>query len=222
MNKIYIYKAEVLKKREQLQDKVVNYVKLTRPEGLEEHWPKVGDIVNLYLHDNIIYMKHKVIGKQNDGIYIIETKPYGEEIKYDVKIENLKDEGLECLLHLPKDINDEVKGLSKLEKMDADLYKNLNVYLDINNKLFDYEHCVEVIKTDAIRAIKDAIKDNDFYVDTDNYSTIEIYTNEPLIEEVIDRDYDTNNGIIKIKGIIEKEFKIYRLIIRTNIYKKKE
>lgn len=220
MNKIYIYKAEVLKKREQLQDKVVNYVKLTRPEGLEEHWPKAGDIVNLYLPNDVFYMKHKVIGKQNDDIYIIETKPYGEEIKYDVKIENLKDEGLESLLDLPQYINYEVKGLPKLTNIDADIYKNLNVYLDISKKLFDYEHYDEAIKTDAIRAIKNAIKDNDFYIDTDNYSTIEVYTNEPLIEEVIDRYPDGER--LKFKGIIEKENKVYRLIIRTNIYKKVE
>lgn len=221
MNKIYIYKAEVLKKREQLQDKVVNYVKLNRPEGLEEHWPKDGDIVNLYLPNDVFYMKHKVIGKQNDDIYIIETKPYGEEIKYDVKIENLKDEGLECLLHLPQYINDEVKGLSKLTKIDADLNKSLMLYFDISkNLLFDYENFDEVIKTDVIRAIKNAIKYNDFYVDTDNYSTIEVYTNEPLIEEVIDKYPDGER--LKFKGIIEKENKVYRLIIRTNIYKKVE
>lgn len=220
VNKIYIYKAEVLKKHEKLQDKVVNYVKLTRPEGLEEHWPKAGDIVNLYLPNNVFYMKHKVIGKQNDDIYIIETKPHGEEIKYDVKIENLKYEGLECLLHLPKYINDEVKVLSKLTKMDADINKSLILYFDISKNLFYYENFDEVIKTDVIRAIKDVIKDNDFYIDTDNYSTIEVYTNEPLIEEVIDKYPDGER--LKFNGIIEKENKVYRLIIRTNIYKKNE
>lgn len=219
MNKIYIYKAEVLKKHEQLQDKVVNYVKLTRPEGLEEHWPKAGDIVNLYLPDDIFYIKHKIISKENNGIYIISLEPV-DALKYNVKIENLKDEGLECLLHLPQYINDEVKGLSKLTKMDADINKSLMLYFDISKNLFYYDNFDEIIKTDVIRAIKNAIKYNDFYVDTDNYSTIEVYTNEPLIEEVIDKYPDGER--LKFKGIIEKENKVYRLIIRTNIYKKVE
>lgn len=220
MNKIYIYKAEVLKKHEQLQDKVVNYVKLTRPEGLEEHWPKAGDIVNLYLPDDIFYFKRKIMSEGNNGIYVISLEPVNV-LKYNVKIENLKDEGLECLLHLPQYINDEVKGLSKLTKIDADLNKSLMLYFDISkNLLFDYENLDEVIKTDVIRAIKNAIKDNDFYVDTDNYGTIEVYTNEPLIEEVIDRYTDGER--LKFKGIIEEETKVYRLIIRTNIYKKVE
>lgn len=219
MNKIYIYKAEVIKKHEQLQDKVVNYVKLTRPEGLEEHWPKAGDIVNLYLPDDIFYIKRKIISKENNGIYIISLEPV-DVLKYNVKIENLKYEGLECLLHLPQYINDEVKGLSKLTKMDADINKSLILYFDISKNLFYYDNFDEVIKTDVIRAIKNVIKDNDFYIDTDNYSTIEVYTNEPLIEEVIDKYPDGER--LKFKGIIEKENKVYRLIIRTNIYKKVE
>ena len=219
MNKIYIYKAEVIKKHEQLQDKVVNYVKLTRPEGLEEHWPKAGDIVNLYLPDDIFYFKRKIMSEGNNGIYVISLE-HVDALKYNVKIENLKDEGLECLLHLPQYINDEVKGLSKLTKMDADINNSLMLYFDISKNLFDYENFYEVIKTDIIKAIKNAIKDNVFYIDTDNYSTIEVYTNEPLIEEVIDRYPDGER--LKFNGIIEEETKNYRLIIRTNIYNKKE
>lgn len=217
MNKIYIYEAEVLRKRVQFQDKVVNYVKLTRPEGLEEHWPEAGDIINLYFHDDIFYMKHKVIGKKNDGIYIVELGPV-DEIKYDVKVENLKDEGLESLLNLPRDINNEIKELSKLRMFDIDLDKSLNLYLDISKNIID-EHFYEFIKTQVIRAIKDKIKDIDVWVDPYHCGTIEVYTNEPCIEEVIDKDYNTNDGIIRFKGIIEREVKNYRLYVRTNIYK---
>lgn len=218
MKKIFIYEAEVLRKRVQFQDKVVNYVKLTRPEGLEEHWPEAGDIINLYFHDDIFYMKHKVIGKKNDGIYIVELRPV-DEIKYDVKVENLKDEGLESLLNLPIDINNEIKGLSKLTMADIDLDKSLNLYFDISKNIIDDEHFYEFIKRQVIRTIKDYIKDIDVWVDPYHCGTGEVYKNEPFIEEVIDKDYNANDGIIRFKGIIEKEFKNYRLYIRTNIYK---
>ena len=219
MKKIYIYEAEVLRKRVQLEDKFVNYVKLTRPEGLEEHWPMVGDIVNLYFHGDIFYMQHKVIGKQNDGIYIIELEPV-DEIKPNVKVENLKDERLESLLNLPKDISDEIKGLSKLTRADIGLDKSLSLYFDFGGRINDDDdRFYEFIKTQVIRTIKDYIKDIDVWVDPYHCGTIEVYTNEPCIEEVIDKDYNTNDGIIRFKGIIEKEVKNYRLYVRTNIYK---
>ena len=121
MKKIYIYEAEVIKKHVKLQDKVVNYVKLTRPEGLEEHWPDAGDIINLYFPGNVIYMKHKVIGKLKDGTYIIDLAPV--ELKYNVKIENLKDEGLEYLSLLPQDINDATKEYSMLSNKDLNSHQ---------------------------------------------------------------------------------------------------
>ena len=40
------------------------------------------------------------------------------------------------------------------------------------------------------------------------------------IEEIIDNDYNTDDGEIKIKGIIEEEAKIYKILIKTNICKK--
>lgn len=220
MNKIYIYEAEVIKKNVQLQDKVVNYVKLTRPEGLEEHWPDVGDIINLYFPGNVIYMKHKVIGKQKDGTYIIDLGPV--ELKYNVKIENLKDEGLEYLSLLPHDINDATKELSRLIKKDVDINKNLSLYFDFSGYLIDEKYCYEYIKQTSVNNIKKYIKDTDVYVDTDRMPEITVYKNEPYIEEIIDNDYNTDDGKLKIKGIIEEEAKIYKIIIKTNIYKKGE
>lgn len=220
MNKIYIYEAEVIKKNVQLQDKVVNYVKLTRPEGLEEHWPDAGDIINLYFPGNVIYMKHKVIGKQKDGTYIIDLTPV--ELKYNVKIENLKDEGLEYLSLLPHDINDATKELSRLIKKDVDINKNLSLYFDFSGYLIDEKYCYEYIKQTAVNNIKKYIKDADVYVDTDRMPEITVYKNEPYIEEIIDKDYNTDDGKINIKGIIEEEAKIYKIIIKTNICKKGE
>lgn len=220
MNKIYIYEAEVIKKNVQLQDKVVNYVKLTRPEGLEEHWPDAGDIINLYFPGNVIYMKHKVIGKQKDGTYIIDLTPV--TLKYNVKIEDLKDEGLEYLSLLPHDINDATKELSMLIKKDVDINKNLSLYFDFSGYLIDEKYCYEYIKQTAINNIKKYIKDADVYIDTDHMPEITVYKNEPYIEEIIDNDYNTDDGKLKIKGIIEEEAKIYKIIIKTNIYKKGE
>lgn len=220
MKKIYIYEAEVIKKNVQLQDKVVNYVKLTRPEGLEEHWPDAGDIINLYFPGNVIYMKHKVIGKQKDGTYIIDLAPV--ELKYNVKIENLKDEGLEYLSLLPHDINDETKVFSTLAKKNVDINKSLSLYFDFSGYLIDEKYCYEYIKQTAVNNIKKYIKDTDVYIDTDRMPEITVYKNEPYIEEIIDNDYNTDDGKINIKGIIEEEAKIYKIIIKTNIYKKGE
>lgn len=220
MNKIYIYEAEVIKKRVQLQDKVVNYVKLTRPEGLEEHWPDAGDIINLYFPGNVIYMKHKVIGKLKDDTYIIDLSPV--ELKYNVKIENLKDEGLEYLSLLPQDINDETKVFSTLAKKNVDINKSLSLYFSFSGYLIDEKYCYEYIKQTAVNNIKKYIKDTDVYVDTDRMPEITVYKNEPYIEEIIDIDYNTDDGKLKIKGIIEEEAKIYKIIIKTNIYKKAE
>lgn len=221
MKKIFIYEADAIKKRQKLGDKIVNYVKLTRPEGLEEHWPKAGDFINLYFPGNFIYMTHKVVKKYTDNIYIIELGPV-VEIKYNIKVENLTDEGLESLLHLPKDINDEIKRLSKLTRMDVDLNKSLNLYFDFSEKIIDDEFFYKHIKTQTIKTIKDCIKNIDVWIDPYYYGTVEVYTNEPYIEEVIDKDYNSKNGIIKFKGIIENEVKNYRLYVRTNIYKKGE
>lgn len=220
MNKIYIYEAEVIKKRVQLQDKVVNYVKLTRQEGLEEHWPDAGDIINLYFPGNVIYMKHKVIGKLKDDTYIIDLSPV--ELKYNVKIENLKDEGLEYLSLLPQDINDETKVFSTLAKKNVDINKSLSLYFSFSGYLIDEKYCYEYIKQTAVNNIKKYIKDTDVYVDTDRMPEITVYKNEPYIEEIIDIDYNTDDGKLKIKGIIEEEAKIYKIIIKTNIYKKAE
>lgn len=220
MNKIYIYEAEVIKKRVQLQDKVVNYVKLTRTEGLEEHWPDAGDIINLYFPGNVIYMKHKVIGKLKDDTYIIDLSPV--ELKYNVKIENLKDEGLEYLSLLPQDINDETKVFSTLAKKNVDINKSLSLYFSFSGYLIDEKYCYEYIKQTAVNNIKKYIKDTDVYVDTDRMPEITVYKNEPYIEEIIDIDYNTDDGKLKIKGIIEEEAKIYKIIIKTNIYKKAE
>lgn len=220
MKKIYIYEAEVIKKNVKLQDKVVNYVKLTRPEGLEEHWPDAGDIINLYFPGNVIYMKHKVIGKRKDGTYIIDLTPV--TLKYNVKIENLKDEGLEYLSLLPQDINDATKELSRLTKKDVDINKNLSLYFDFSGYLIDKEYCYEYIKQTSVNNIKKYIKDTDVYVDTDSIPEITVYKNEPYIEEIIDNDYNADDGKINIKGIIEEEAKIYKIIIKTNIYKKGE
>lgn len=220
MNKIYIYEAEVIKKNVQLQDKVVNYVKLTRPEGLEEHWPDAGDIINLYFHGNCIYVKHKVIGRQKNGTYIIDLTPV--ELKYNVKIENLKDEGLEYLSLLPQDINDETKVFSTLAKKNVDINKSLSLYFSFSGYLIDEKYCYEYIKQTAVNNIKKYIKDTDVYVDTDRMPEITVYKNEPYIEEIIDNDYNTDDGKLKIKGIIEEEAKIYKIIIKTNIYKKGE
>lgn len=219
MNKIYIYEAETLRKRVTFKNTIVNYVKLTRPEGLEEHWPKTGDFINLYHPGDIFYMRYKIIGKKNDDIYIVDFIS-DNEIKINVKIENLKDEGLESLLNLPRDISNEIEGLSKLTNEDVDLNKNLTSYADISKNIVDNEFFYEIIKTYFIKAIKDKIKDIDVWVDMDHYGNIEVYTNEPTIEEVIDKDYNTNEGIIKFKGIIEREVHIYRIVIKTNIYKK--
>lgn len=220
MKKIYIYEAEVIKKHVQLQDKVANYVKLTRPEGLEEHWPDAGDIINLYFPGNVIYMKHKVIGKLKDGTYIIDLAPV--ELKYNVKIENLKDEGLEYLSLLPQYINDATKEYSMLSNKDADLNKSLSLYFDFSGYLIDKEYCYEYIKQTSINNIKKYIKDTDVYVNTDRMPEITVYKNEPYIEEIIDNYYNTDDGKIKIKGIIEEEAKIYRILIKTNICKKGE
>ncbi len=218
MNKIYIYEGEVIKKRVQLQDKVVNYVKLTRPEGLDEHWPDDGDIINLYFHGNCVYMRHKIIGKITYDTYIIDLTPV--ELEYNVKIENLKDEGLEYLLLLPHDINDEYKKLSTLSKEYAELSKSLSVYFDVSGDLIDKEYCYEYIKQYSVNTIKKHIKDIDVYVDTDHMPELTVYKNEPCIEEIIYKDYNTDG--VKIKGIIDKEIKIYRIVINTNIYKKGE
>lgn len=220
MKKIFIYEIEeVVSKRQQLKDKVVNYVKLKRPTGLEEHWPEVGDIVNLYLPGKTVYIKHKIADKKKDGIYIIDLDPVYEYRKYNIKI-NLKDKGLESLLNLPEYINNEIKGLSKLTKMDADLNNSLGLYFDVSEDFIDNEHFYEFIKKQTIEAIKNKIKDIDVWVDPYHYGTVEVYKNEPLIEEVIDENYNTDEGIFEFKGIIEKEIYLYRIFIRTNIYKK--
>ena len=219
MNKIYIYEAEVIKARQNFKNTIVNYVKLTRPEGLEEHWPNVGDIVNLYFPGNIIYMKHKVIGKQNDGIYIIALGEV-DDPECNVKIDYLKDEILKSLLHLPEDINNEFKGVSKLTKEDIDLNKNLSLYFDISIDTNGENVFYKYVKTQVIKTIKDKIKNIDVWVDPDHCGDIEVYTNEPTIEEVIDKDYNANDGKFKFKGIIEKDIHLYRIIIRTNIYEK--
>lgn len=218
INKIYIYEAEVIKKRVQLQDNVVNYVKLTRPEGLEEHWPDAGDIINLYFPGNVIYMKHKVIGKRKDDTYIIDLAPV--ELKYNVKIENLKDEGLEHLSTLPQYINDEYKELPKLSNKDIGTNKNLSLYFDFSNDFIYDEFCYEYIKLQCIININKYIKDTDVYVDTDRMPEMTVYKNEPCIEEIIDKNYNTYSK--KFRGIIEKEIKIYRIFIITNICKKVE
>lgn len=62
--------------------------------------------------------------------------------------------------------------------------------------------------------------ENYVYVNTDRMPEITVYKNEPYIEEIIDNDYNTDDGKIKIKGIIEEEAKIYRILIKTNICKK--
>ena len=218
MKKIYIYEVEVLRKRIPFQDKVVNYVKLARPEGLEEHWPNVGDIVNLYTHGDIFYTRHKVIEKRKDDLYIIESTPVSWPCDINIKIDYLKEEGLEYLLKLPHDINDEIKGLSKLTRNDVNLDKSLNLYFEVNKRMSHIDGFYDVTKNYIIREIKDKIKDTDVWVDPYNFSKIELYTNEPAIEEAVDRM--SVDGFMKFKGIIEKEIKIYRIYIRTNIYKK--
>ena len=221
MKKIYIYEADVIKKRQKLGDKIVNYVKLTRPEGLEEHWPEPGDIVNLYLPGNIIYMSHKVVKKYKDNIYIIDLEEF-DDIKIDNKVDFLDDEGLKALLYLPRDINNEIEGLSKLSRSDVDLNKNLNLYFDFSYDLTCNEFFYKIIKTNVIKTIKDCIKDIDVWIDPWHHGFLKVYKNEPCIEEIIDKDYNSKDGIIKFKGIIEKEVKIFRLYFSTNIYKKKE
>ena len=146
MKKIYIYEVEVLRKRIPFQDKVVNYVKLARPEGLEEHWPNVGDIVNLYTHGDIFYTRHKVIEKRKDDLYIIESTPVSWPCDINIKIDYLKEEGLEYLLKLPHDINDEIKGLSKLTRNDVNLDKSLNLYFEVNKRMSHIDGFYDVTK----------------------------------------------------------------------------
>ena len=117
--------------------------------------------------------------------------------------------------------NNEIKELSKLTRMDVDLNNCLALYFDFSGDLIgESEFFYKYIKDQTIRSIKDYIKDVDVWVDPFHMPEITVFKNEPFIEEIIDKDYNSKDGIIKFKGIIEKEVKIFRLYIRTNIFKK--
>ena len=90
-----------------------------------------------------------------------------------------------------------------------------NISKDGFELLFKY-----IIKPQAIKTIKDQIKDNYVWVEPSQSWDIEVYTNEPTIQEVIDKEVNPDDTrYYKFNGIIEKEVHLYRICIRTNIYK---
>ncbi len=111
MKKIYIYEAEVLENDIKKDDTEINLVKLTRPEGLEEHLPKTGDIISAYISGNVYTMQWKIVGERQDDIYEIKIQ---HEIEYDHKYLIDSDffivEGLKCLNNLSNDISKEIKN----------------------------------------------------------------------------------------------------------------
>lgn len=219
MNKIYIYESDTILKDIVFKNTIVNHVRLTRPEGLEEHIPDVGDIVNLYPPRCTYHITRKIVGKIGDDIYVVDTKPVNG-IKCDIKIENLKEEGLECLFDLPKYVYNEIEDSLSLTNENVNLNNPLCLCFDningfIFEKIFKY-----IIKPQAIESIKNKNKDNYVWVEPSQSWDIEVYTNEPTIQEVIDKEINPDdNRFYKFKGIIEKEVHSYRICIRTNIYK---
>ena len=219
MNKIYIYETDTILKDKVFKNTIVNHVRLTRPEGLEEHVPDVGDIVNLYPPRCTYHITRKIVGKLCDHIYVIDTEPVNG-IKCDIKIENLKEEGLGSLFDLPKYVYGEIEDMLSLTNENVNLNEPLCLcFNDITKGEFDniFKY---IIKVQAIKIIKNQIKDNYVWVEPSQSWNFEIYTNEPTIQEVIDKEINPDdNGFYKFKGIIEKEVHLYRICIRTNIYK---
>ena len=221
MNKIYIYESDTILKDMVFKNTIVNHVRLTRPEGLEEHIPNVGDIVNLYPPRCTYHITRKIVGKLGDDIYVVDTKPVNG-IKCDIKIENLKEEGLECLFDLPKYVYSEIEDSLSITKENVNLNDPLCLRFDnINKDGFIFEDFFKyIIKPQAIESIKNKIKDNYVWIEPSQSWDIEVYTNEPTIQEVIDKEVNPDdNRFYKFKGIIEKEVHLYRICIRTNIYK---
>ena len=221
MNKIYIYESDTILKDMVFKNTIVNHVRLTRPEGLEEHIPNVGDIVNLYPPRCTYHITRKIVGKLGDDIYVVDTKPVNG-IKCDIKIENLKEEGLECLFDLPKYVYSEIEDSLSITKENVNLNDPLCLHFDnINKDGFIFEDFFKyIIKPQAIESIKNKIKDNYVWIEPSQSWDIEVYTNEPTIQEVIDKEVNPDdNRFYKFKGIIEKEVHLYRICIRTNIYK---
>ena len=219
MNKIYIYEAVTILKDKIFKNTIVDHVRLTRPEGLEEHIPNVGDIVNLYSPRCIYHITRKIVGKLGDYIYIVDSEPVNG-INCNIKIENLKEEGIECLLDLPKYVNSEIEELLSLTNENVNLNEPLCLCFDNINKDGFEEVFKYIIKEQAIKSIKNQIKDNYVWVEPSHGWNIEVYTNEPTIQEVIDKEVNPDDiRYYKFKGIIEKEVHLYRICIRTNIYK---
>ena len=219
MNKIYIYESDTILKDIVFKNTIVNHVRLTRPEGLEEHIPDVDDIVNLYPPRCTYHITRKIVGKLSDDIYVVDTKPVNG-IKCDIKIENLKEEGLECLFDLPKYVYSEIEDSLSLTNDNVNLNEPLCLHFDNINKDEFETYFKYIIKPQAIESIKNKIKDNYVWVEPSQSWYIEVYTNEPTIQEVIDKEVNPDdNRFYKFKGIIEKEVHSYRICIRTNIYK---
>ena len=219
MNKIYIYESDTIQKNKVFKNTIVNHVRLTRPEGLEEHIPDVGDIVNLYPPSCIYYTTHKIIDKRDDNIYLIESEPF-RDIKCNIKIENPREEVLDSLFDLPKYVYGEIEDMLSLTNENVNLNEPLclqfnNIYKDGFELFFKY-----IIKPQIIKTIKDQIKDNYVWVEPSQSWDIEVYTNEPIIQEVVDKEVNPDDTrYYKFNGIIEKEVHLYKICIRTNIYR---
>ena len=134
--------------------------------------------------------------------------------------QTLKEEGIECLLDLPKYVNSEIKELLSLTNENVNLNEPLclcfnNIHKDGFKEVFKY-----IIKEQAIKSVENQIEENYVWVEPSHGWNIEVYTNEPTIQEVIDKEVNPDDiRYYKFKGIIEKEVHLYRICIRTNIYK---
>lgn len=220
--KIYIYDFEVLQKGKRIGGVKCNLVTLKRPEGLEEHKPKTGEIIKIKFPENCITKMVRIIRSvRNSDNYYVTQKIYTNDfnIKLDNNsfsdiINNIKEKVKSELIELCNNTNIEIQD-------EYDLDNRLGAYMDISSKMFDDNKDImaDVLSNDILKAMKDKLKEEKSYIYNKNQEVeINLYTNTPFIEEFIDTvEFITNNKLV----IYEEEVKDYRIYIRVPVYRSK-
>lgn len=198
----------------------ISRVKLTRPDNLIEHKPKVGEIIYGLLKNNCFCTTFEIIN--HIGEY------------YDIKISN----GITKLYNFEKYENEEysnkLKNVAKSvlnylnikynEKLDLtaqyDFDNLLKLYLECSKGIFEQTEKGEldesiVFKRDIKNAVEDKIKHENAILITNKDVEIEFYKTV-YNEEYIDKDeyFKSKNIIIK-----ERENCVYKIVFRLPIHR---
>lgn len=219
-DKIYIYEYEALNKTRKFRGTECYLVKLLRPEGLEEHQPKKGDIIKITLPNNCFTNLCVIESKTKDGNYWINFNMYDvydEEVKDGKYIDIIKDISDRVYNDLKEAYNIKVEDNVEIDdKLGCDIDISGDLMHSIDNEE-DAKKFIDYLYTEMYDIIANRLKEEQGLITTNKDIEINLYKNKEYITEYIDlNEYiRTNKRVIK-----ERTINNYRMFVYFPIYKK--